>query len=426
MSESADATLPGESGIHRFLDRSLLGLEWGGVAAILLVTLLQPTTGRTGLPTWGLVLLFAAYLLLVDLLRNNLRPLHPFTLKYVLGVPVSALIYYLGSEPGGPLFVLFFLAVVCATATLSLRGSLYYAASVATLTLVIDPTFPQWSPARGDVRDLSARLVLLATFAAGTAILRRRLMMEQETARSARGEAERLEELDRLRMDFVSSVSHDLRTPLTSVRAGLGLLEASAFQRLRTDEGELLRNARRNTDWLSMLIDDLLAYNQLVAGTLRADRQPLDMRAVVTDAMASVHPLIQEKGQTLEVDLPGQLAISGDPRQVEQVIVNLLGNASRHTPRGTRIMISGRVVGGEVLLTVRDNGPGIPAEHLERIFERFHRVHSAEAGSGLGLAIVSGIVNLHGGRVWAESEPGTGAAFHVALPPLASVGPGCR
>ena len=173
-----------------------------------------------------------------------------------------------------------------------------------------------------------------------------------------------------------------------------------------------------------MLIDDLLAYNRLVAGTLRPDRQPLDLRAVVTDAMASVHPLIQEKGQTLEVDLPGQLAMSGDPRQVEQVIVNLLGNASRHTPRGTRIMISGRVVVGEVLLTVRDNGPGIPADHLERIFERFHRVHSAEAGSGLGLAIVSGIVNLHGGRVWAESEPGKGAAFHVALPPLASAGPG--
>ena len=416
MRQSANPTLPAEPMPHRFLDRALLGLEWGSLAALLLITLVQPTTGRTGLPTWALVLLFAAYLLLVDLLRYLVRWLHPFTYKYVLGVPVSGLIYFLGAEPGGPLFVLFFLTTVCATATLTLRESLLSTASVAVLTAIIDPTFPKWSPTEGDVRDLGARLVLLCIFGVGTAVLRRRLTLEQEMASLARRESERLGEIDRLRDLFISSVSHDLSTPLTATRAGLGLLLTSATERLRPDERDLLDNARRSTERLGMLIGDLLAYNQLEAGTLRIDREALDLRAVVTEAMSSVHPLIQEKGQILEVSLPDPLPSEGDPRRLEQVVVNVLANAHQHTPEGTRIGISGRVSGTQVSLSVSDNGPGIPQEELEAIFRRFHRHGSARGGSGLGLAIARGIVELHGGRIWVESRPEAGATFHVVLP----------
>ena len=217
MRRLADPTLPAESEPHRFLDRALLGLEWGSLAALLLVTLVQPISGRTGLPTWQLILLFAAYLLLVDLLRRLVRRFHPFTYKYALGLPVSGLIYFLGAEPGGPLFVIFFLTLVCATVTLTLRDSLLYTAGVAVLVVIIDPTFPGWSPSEGDVRDLGARLVLLGVFGFGTAILRRRLALEQEAAGRTRGEGERLGEIDPLRNLFISSVSHDLRTP-TSTR----------------------------------------------------------------------------------------------------------------------------------------------------------------------------------------------------------------
>ncbi len=98
------------------------------------------------------------------------------------------------------------------------------------------------------------------------------------------------------------------------------------------------------------------------------------------------------------------------------MVINLLVNAHRHTPSGTRIRISGRSAEGEALLSVSDNGPGIPAQELESVFERYHRIASVEAGSGLGLAIAKGIVELHGGRIWAESEPGQGATFHVSLP----------
>ncbi|MBA3790746.1 MAG: HAMP domain-containing histidine kinase [Rubrobacter sp.] len=416
MRRSLNPTLPAESELNRFLDRALLGLEWGSLAALLLITLVQPATGRTGLPTWALILLFATYLLIVELLRHLVRRLHPFTYKYVLGVPMSGLIYFLGAEPGGPLFVLFFLSLVCATATSTLRGGLLYTAGFAVLTVIIDPTFPRWSPTEGEVRDLGARLVLLCIFGVGTAILRRRLALEQEVAGWARGESERLGEIDRLRDLFISSVSHDLRTPLTATRAGLGLLRTSASGRLQPDERDLLDNARRNTDRLGMLVDDLLAYNQLEAGTLRLDREPLDLRAVVTEAIASVHPLIREKGQTLEANMPEPLPGEGDPRRLEQAITNVLANAHQHTPGGTRIGIAGRVSGGEVSLSVDDNGPGIPQGELEAIFRRFHRLGSGRGGSGLGLAIARGIVELHEGRIWAESQPGEGATFQVVWP----------
>ncbi|MEJ7841906.1 MAG: ATP-binding protein [Rubrobacter sp.] len=401
--------------LHSFLKRALLGLEWGSLAALMLIALVQPTTGRAGLPTWALVLLFAAYLLLVDLIRNKVPRLRAFKLKYVLGLPVGALIYFLGAEPGGPLFVLFFLSVVCAAATLTLRESLVYTAAAAVLTASIAPTFPGWSPAGGDLRELGVRLVLLALFGASTAILTRRLALERETARSAHGQRERLEELDRLRALFLSSVSHGLRTPLTAAQAGLGLFETSVARRLRPDERDLLDNVRRNTARVGLIIDDLLAYNQLEAGTLRLDREALDLRAVVTGAMSTVHHLIHEKGQVLEVDLPEPLPSEGDSRHLEQVVVDLLHNAHVHTPSGTRIGISGRLVGTEVSLSVSDDGPGIPEEELETVFRRFYRLGPAEGGSGLGLAIAKGIVEFHDGRIWAESPSGCGTTLRVVL-----------
>jgi signal transduction histidine kinase len=125
---------------------------------------------------------------------------------------------------------------------------------------------------------------------------------------------------------------------------------------------------------------------------------------------------MREKGQVLEVDLPEPLPYTGDRRRLEQVVVNLLSNAHRHTPPGTHITICGRADRHEACLSVSDNGPGIPRQELEDIFERFHRLDASQDGSGLGLPIARRLVVLHGGRIWAESEPGKGAAFQVVLP----------
>jgi two-component system sensor histidine kinase KdpD len=246
--------------------------------------------------------------------------------------------------------------------------------------------------------------------------------LEREAARSARGASERLGELDRLRERFVSSVSHNLRTPLTATRAGLGLLEESARGRLRPGERDLLENARRNTARLGMIVDDLLAYNQLEAGTLRLERESLDLRAVAGEAISSVDPLLREKGQTLEMDLPAALPVEGDPRLLEQVVVNLLENAHLHTPQGTRVILSGRTSGAGTSLTVSDDGPGIPKAETEAVFRRFHRLETEEGGSGIGLAITRSIVEMHDGRVWAENRPGGGASFVVVLPARSGAG----
>jgi len=214
----------------------------------------------------------------------------------------------------------------------------------------------------------------------------------------------------------VATVSHDLRQPLTAIRAGIGLVEMSAWDRLTLDERALLEAARDNGDRLRVRIDDLLAVNAIEAGTLRLERAPLDLRDVVTRALGVVQPLLRERGQTLDIDLPEPLPLSGDAWRLEQVVTNLLSNAHRHTPAGTRVTVSGRAGRDEIALDVRDSGPGIPTAALEAVFERFYRVNHGAGGSGLGLSIVRAIVELHGGRVWAESEEGAGAAFHVVLP----------
>ncbi len=416
MNRSPAAWLPVESELHHFLDRTLFRLESATLLVLLLISLMQPTIGRTGLPTWGLLCGVLLYNLGVEWVRTRSPALHAFRHKYLLNLLVKAFVYVLGPGPGGVLFVLLFLNVACAAASLTLRETLIHIGATMAVTALIDSTFLQWSWTAPDYYDLIARLVMLALFGVSTAILRRRLHLEHVAARSVRDQAERLEALDRIRADFIASVSHELRTPLTAARAALILLQTSAADRLRPDEQGLVDNGRRNIERLSLHIDDLLTHNQLDSGTLQLDWRPCDLRAVVTDAIAAVHPLIQEKGQMLEIELPEPLPLAGDAHRLEQVVVNLLANAHGHTPPGTRISVSGWVEDADVRLAVRDNGPGIGPAELERIFERFYRVGTDEPGSGLGLAIARNLVHLHDGRVWAESRVGEGTTVCVALP----------
>jgi signal transduction histidine kinase len=234
--------------------------------------------------------------------------------------------------------------------------------------------------------------------------------------RQAQADVSRLADLDRLRNDFIAAVSHDLQTPLTSIRAGLVMLDASVGAVLAPDERDLFSAIRRNVDRLRLRVNALLTANQLDAGGLLLDTVCLDLREIVGSAATIVQPLFQEKGQTLDLDLPQPLHARGDAHRLEEIIVNLLANAHRHTPAGTLVVVTGRMCGADVQLDISDDGPGIPTEELEAIFARFHRRARGSGGSGLGLSIARSLVDLHGGRLWAESCVGVGTTFHLSLP----------
>lgn len=405
-----------KSELDRFLEQTITRLRWATIAALLLISLAQPAAGRARFPDWALVLFFAGYNLLADLVRQRTPGHRAFAWIAVLDLAAVGLVYASGTQPGGPLFTLFVLAAAQTTAFMTLAGGLLYTAVLGSIAALVEPTLPGWNATVTDARAMTARLVVLGLVGVGMGTLTRRLASEQDAARTMVDAATRLEELDRLRADFVASVSHDLRTPLTATRAALGLLDTTANDRLSPDERDWLANARRNVGRLGLLIDDLLAHNQLAAGTLRLDREPLDIRSVVAEAVAAVFPLIRAKDQTLELDLPEALPCQGDSGRLEQVVMNVLANAHYHTPPGTRIAVSGRVVADEIAIEIRDDGPGIPAAEAEAVFTRFYRLSPEGGGSGLGLAIARGLVELHGGRIWVESAEEYGASFRIALP----------
>lgn len=397
------------------LERMITAMRWIALAAMLLLTLLWQEPGRIGQPLWPFVLGMIVYNGVIEVLRWRVPGLRSYSWVAYADLPIAGLLYAMDAEPSGPLFIGFYIAVVTAAASLPLRTCVLYACAVVAAVAAVAPTLPLWTGSSDQVRTTTVRLLILALVGAGTATFAHRLVREEEVSLRMRRETSRLNELERLRRTFISTVSHELRTPLTASRAGLGMIAASAAGRLTADEQQLLENARRNIECLGVLIDDLLAYNQLDAGTLQLDLDYLDARSVVTESVAALRPLFAGVQQVVKVELDGALPVYGDRNRLDQVVTNLLANAHQHTPPGTHVTIGGRHTDGQVELWVRDSGPGIPADQLEQVFHRFHRLDT-HGGSGLGLTIARGLTELHGGRVWAERPPDGGTLFRLTLP----------
>lgn len=231
---------------------------------------------------------------------------------------------------------------------------------------------------------------------------------------------ERLAKSEKLRRDFIANVSHELRSPLTSVQGFVdALLEGRDTD--EQDRRRYLNIIQTETNRLGKLVNDLLEISRFDSEGISFDMGPFPIGNVINRAVASLKPQFDIKRISVRTVLPKELPqCYGDEDRIEQVLHNLLENAIRYSPDEGKILISCRVIGEEIYVEVADNGPGISTDELPFIWERFYRVDKdrsrLKGGTGLGLAIVREIIKKHGGRVTAESDTGEGAAFGFTLP----------
>jgi two-component system, OmpR family, phosphate regulon sensor histidine kinase PhoR len=229
--------------------------------------------------------------------------------------------------------------------------------------------------------------------------------------------------LERMRRDFVANASHELRTPLAVIKGYVETLVDGHAAMPVEDREKFLRTIQRHSERLNAIIADLLALSRLESATPGLQFAPLEPGPFLAGLLPDFAERARRGGQILECETAEGLGvIEADAEKLTQVVSNLLENALKYTPSGARISILARPVAGaeEVEFVVRDDGPGIPEADLPHIFERFYRVEKGRArdsgGTGLGLSIVKHTVQLHGGRVWAESGAGRGTAVFVRLP----------
>jgi signal transduction histidine kinase len=228
-----------------------------------------------------------------------------------------------------------------------------------------------------------------------------------------------MEGLERLRRDLVANVSHELKTPISALRAHMeNLLDG-----VEEPNPALLAVMLAQADRLTRLVDQLLDLSRLESGDLRLDRHAVDLAPLVDQVFTEVAVARPDRARTLTFrnEVPPDLpAVSADPERIHQVLFNLLDNAFRFTREGGSVRAEGKHDEGWCEVSVQDDGPGIPEDQLPLVFERFYRVEPSrsrdDGGTGIGLAIARSIVEAHGGRIWAESADGHGSTFRFVLP----------
>jgi len=225
--------------------------------------------------------------------------------------------------------------------------------------------------------------------------------------------------MDEVKTNLVSTVSHELKTPLTSIRMGLHLLLEEKIGSLNAKQLELLLAAREDSERLLRMINDLLDLARLESGQTRPRIEVVSPRTVIDEALPNLRPLVEVRDSHLLADIAPDLPeVMVDPRQISHVFSNFVSNAARFSKPGDDIVLSAKTIGKNVRFSVLDHGPGIAKEYQARVFERFFRIPGSEEskGVGLGLAIAKEIIVSHGGNVGLRSTPGEGSEFYFDLP----------
>jgi two-component system sensor histidine kinase GlrK len=232
-----------------------------------------------------------------------------------------------------------------------------------------------------------------------------------------------LKMVDKMKFDFYSSMSHELRTPLTSIKEGINLLREGAGGAIPEKQRRLLAILSEESKRLIDLVNSLLDLSKMEAGMMTYTFEPGTLAPLIERAATEMIPLIEARKIIFKKEIVEKLpVIKIDREKILQVLRNLIGNAMKFTPEGGRVRVVARLVNRGVEVSVSDTGSGIKKENLTTIFEKFHQAPSKHSnpikgtGTGLGLAIVKHVITAHGGKVWAESEPGQGSSFIFVLP----------
>ncbi len=241
-----------------------------------------------------------------------------------------------------------------------------------------------------------------------------------ELAESLNFMRHKLKEVDNLKTDFFSLMSHELRTPLTSIKEGTNMLLEGLGGEVNDRQERLLAIIAEESNRLIRLVNSLLDLTKMQAGMMEYHFAETDLIKLVDRVMIEILPLAESKNVTIEKKLSEVPVVSIDEERILQVLRNLIGNAVKFSPEDGKILITVGLVDDQVQVAVNDNGPGVPMEHAERIFDKFKQVIPDGSqnfkGTGLGLATVKHIILAHGGKVWVESELNTGSTFYFVLP----------
>jgi signal transduction histidine kinase len=274
--------------------------------------------------------------------------------------------------------------------------------------------------------QVDLRLALALADRAALAIENSRLYAQERRLRQELQDLnQKVQAANRLKTEFVTVVTHELRNPLTSIAGYLDLLlEENGREGAETREA-YLQIVKRNADRLLALINDLLDIARLEAGKLELKRLPLDLESLVQEVSGALRPQIESKGQHLHLELAASLpVVTGDPERLTQVLLNLVSNAHKYTPQGGSITVATRAERAGVCIAVQDTGIGLSSEEQRQLFSKFFRAQHPlvrkAGGTGLGLAIARALVELHGGTITVSSAPGQGSTFNVILPAVRS------
>ncbi len=339
--------------------------------------------------------------------------------------------YYRSDNPGLLIYVI--LPILLGIMLLSVRALVITLIVVLTGMLLLPLLFPQVTYAgliMGPflfVAVISIIVVLLTHYRnrleadrlSLVATTRDELAKEVAERKRAEEQVFEYEELDKLKSDFLSVVSHELRTPLTAIK-GYSTMLLDYDQRLSPEEKRAhLGSIDRATDRLTGLVERILDVSHLEAGLIKLEKAPTSISKLVREVVDGAR--LRAPGHNMVLDLERRLPrMNVDAKRIRQVLDNIIDNATRYSKEGTAVVVSARRTGQGVLVSVTDQGGGIPAGDLERVFERMYRTEekptAGVGGVGLGLAICKGLVEAHGGQIWVESRAGEGSTFYLTLP----------